>query len=89
MMQMCLHLHGIQMFTRAAAYKGILAEAPSPLHWPSHLEEMLHLPNPDNWVFQVTLLWMISLTFCFSAIVSASLDPESVWADSRSFIKIG
>ena len=77
------------MFTRAAAYKGILAEAPSRLHWDSRSEEMLHLQNLDNWVFQVMLLWMISLTFCLSAIVSASLDPESVWVDSGSFIKIG
>lgn len=36
----CLHLHGVQMFTRAA---GIPAEAPSPLHWDFHSEEVLHL----------------------------------------------
>lgn len=76
------------MFTKTAAYKGILAEAPSPLHWDSHSEEMFHLQNPDNCFSQVMLLWMISLTFCLHAIVSASLDPESVWADSGSLIKI-
>lgn len=61
------------MFTRAAAYTGTLAETPSPLHWGSHSEEMLHLQNPNYWAFQVILLWMISLTFYLIAIVSASL----------------
>ena len=87
MLNRCLHLRGVQMFTRAAASKGILAEAPSPLHWDSHSEEMLHLQNLDNWVFQVMLLWMISLTLCLCAVVSASLDPESAHTDS--FIEIG
>lgn len=75
------------MFTRAAASKDVLAEAPSPLHWDSHSGETLHLQNLDNWGFQVMLLWMISLMLCLCAIVSASLDSESAHTDS--FIKIG
>lgn len=61
------------MFTRTAAYKGIPEEGPSPLHYDSHLGEMLHLQNPDSWIFEVMQLWVISLTFYLSAIVCASL----------------
>lgn len=35
------------------------------------------------------LLWMIRLTFCLSAVVSASLGPESLWADQDHLLKQG
>lgn len=35
------------------------------------------------------LLQMISLTFCLSAIVSASLGPESLWADQDHLLEQG
>lgn len=35
------------------------------------------------------LLWMISLTFCLGAIVSASVGPESLWAGQDHLLEQG